>query len=98
MGITSFAVVFFAILVYTVVTKGCESMQQMIVDTSVLQLPREMAVKITTKQVIIREVNDGLLLMPVSQQKWRMRGMFKGGSFTTERYFEQKRADKELEG
>ena len=73
-------------------------MQQIILDTNSLRLPRELAGKIGTDKVMIREVSEGLLLMPMPKQTGRLRGMLKGTGFSTERFFEQKRLDKELEG
>ena len=73
-------------------------MQQLIMETSALQLPKEFVEKIKTERVLVRVVNKGILLMPVPSQKRRLRGMLKDTGFSTERYFEQKRADKELEG
>jgi len=73
-------------------------MQQVIMDTSALQLPQEFAEKIGSERVMIREVNEGVLLTPIPKQTRRLRGMLKGTGFSTSRYFEQKRADKELEG
>ena len=73
-------------------------MQQVIMDTNALRLPRELAGKIGTDKVMIREVSEGLLLLPMPQQTGKLRGMLKGTGFSTERFFEQKRLDKELEG
>jgi len=72
-------------------------MQQIVINTSALQLPKEFAEKIGTERVMIRKVNEGLLLTPMPRHTRRLRGMLKGKGFTTERYFEQKREDKELE-
>lgn len=73
-------------------------MQQIIMDTNALRLPHELAKRIGTEQVMIREVREGLLLMPVLKQPGKLRGMLKGTGFSTDRYFEQKQTDKELEG
>jgi virulence-associated protein VagC len=72
-------------------------MQQMIVNTDTLQLPSELRTKIGTEQVLIRETGDGFLLVPFYEQTKKIRGMLKGSGFSTERFFEQKRADKEAE-
>jgi hypothetical protein len=72
-------------------------MQQIIVNTDTLQLPRELQTKIGTEQVLIRETSEGLLLIPFHKQTAKIRGMLKGSGFSTERFFEQKRADKEIE-
>jgi virulence-associated protein VagC len=73
-------------------------MQQIIMDTNALRLPQEFAEKIDSDRVMIREVNEGLLLTPMPKQTGRLRGMLKGTGFSTERYFEQKRSEKNLEG
>ena len=73
-------------------------MQQVIMDTSALQLPQEFAEKIGTERVMVRKVSEGLLLTPIPKRAGKLRGMLKGTGFSTERFFEQKRADKELEG
>jgi len=72
-------------------------MQQMIIDTSALRLPPEVAGKLRTEQVIIREVDNGFLLMPVQKHTRRLRGMLKGTGFSYDRFMEQRRADKEME-
>jgi hypothetical protein len=72
-------------------------MQQIIVDTSALHLPQTIAGKINANQVAIREVPEGFLIVPVQERSSRLRGMLKGMGFSTERYFRQKQADKELE-
>jgi len=73
-------------------------MEQMIIDTSTLKLPKRLGKKIKTDQVIIRDVSEGLLLTPLPTQSRRLRGMLKNTGFSTERYFAQKCADKDLEG
>lgn len=72
-------------------------MQQMIVNTDTLQLPSELRTKIETEQVLIRETSEGLLLVPFYKQTRKIRGILKGCGFSTERFFEQKQADKEME-
>ena len=69
-------------------------MEQVIVDTSALRLPREFAKKIGTGRVIIREVDEGILLTPIPKQTRKIRGMPKGTGFSTERCFEQKAAER----
>ena len=72
-------------------------MQQMVVDIDSIKLPIDLRVKIGTDQVLIRETDDGFLLAPFHKQAGKIRGILKGSGFSTERYFEQKRADKEME-
>jgi hypothetical protein len=73
-------------------------MEQFIVDTDTLSLPQRFAEKINSEKVCIREVSEGLLLSPVKKESKTLRGVLKGTGFSTQRYFEQKRDDKELEG
>ena len=77
---------------------GGVTMEQVIMETSALKLPSEFAKKIGTKRVMIRIVDEGLLLVPVKIMPQRARGMLKGTGFSTERFLVQKQADKELEG
>ena len=85
-------------IVKTTWTKaGGATMQQMIVDMESLELPVDLRIKIGTEQVLIRETDEGFLLTPFHKQAGKPRGMLKGSGFTTERFFEQKRADKEME-
>ena len=72
-------------------------MQQMIIDTSALALPQAFAEKIGTVQVMLKEVDEGILLTPVKSKRRRARGILRETGFTTERYLAQKKADKELE-
>ena len=73
-------------------------MQQTIINTNALALPKQFAEKIGTERVIVREVDGGLLLLPLQSNTGRLRGMLKGKGFTTDRYILQKKTDKELEG
>jgi hypothetical protein len=70
---------------------------QIILETSALNLPNELLEKIGTKNVLVREVNEGLLLSPVSGQTGKLRGILKDTGYSTERFLKQKREDKELE-
>ncbi|MDR1589711.1 MAG: hypothetical protein LBS51_05905 [Oscillospiraceae bacterium] len=72
-------------------------MYQIIVNASALSLPQEIAGKISTGQVAIREVPEGFLIVPMTKYNGKLRGMLKGTGFSTQRYFRQKSADKELE-
>jgi hypothetical protein len=72
-------------------------MQQIIIETSALRLPEIFAERIGTKQVLLREVSEGVMLVPVKKTAKPLYGLLKGMNYSTERYFEQKRQDKELE-
>jgi hypothetical protein len=72
-------------------------MQQIIVETSALRLPDAFVERIGTRQVLLREVSEGVMLVPVKKTSKPIYGLLKGMNYSTERYFEQKRQDKELE-
>ena len=72
-------------------------MQQAIMDTNALQLPKEFAEKIGTPKVVIRVVSEGILLMPIEKNAKPLRGLIKDAGLTMERFLELKHADKELE-
>jgi len=72
-------------------------MQQVVVEIDSIKLPVDLRGKICTEQVLIRETNDGFLLAPFHQQVGKARGILKGSGFSTERFLEQKRTDKEME-
>ena len=53
---------------------------------------------VKTKMVKIREANGVVTLIPIKEQEeCSLYGFLGEGKFSTERYFEQKRLDKELE-
>jgi len=53
---------------------------------------------VKTKQVKIREADGIVTLIPIQERKESpLRGFLGDGKFSTEKYFEQKRLDKELE-
>ncbi len=72
-------------------------MPQMVVDLESLKLPVDLRLKITTEQVLIRETDEGFLLTPFHKKATSIRGILKGSGFSTERFREQKRMDKEME-
>ena len=72
-------------------------MDQVIVDTNTLRLPRELAKKIRTKRVMVSEVTEGLLITPVPRSAKPLRGMIKDAGLTMEGFLEKKHADKELD-
>lgn len=71
-------------------------MQQVIIDVERLGLPASFIEKIGSRKVIVKEVKDGILLSPV-KTTFNLRGSCKG-KFSTAKYLEQKKMDKELEG
>jgi hypothetical protein len=79
------------------VTLGVMDMQQIIMDTSALRLPEVFAERIGTQQVLLREVPEGVMLVPVKKAAKPLYGLLKGMNYSTARYLEQKQQDKELE-
>ena len=72
-------------------------MEQAIMNKSSLGLPLNLAQKIGTEKIIVREVEGGLMILPLNKQKSNLRGLIKNTGYSTETFFEQKRSDKELE-
>ena len=72
-------------------------MRQMVVDMESLKLPVDLRRKIVTEQILIRETDEGYLLVPFHKQAGKIRGILKESGFSTKRFFEQKQADKEQE-
>ena len=72
-------------------------MQPIIIRTNTLTLPREVVDKLNAEQVMIKEVSGGLLLTPIKSHPRRQRGMLRGKGFTSEKFLEQRREDRELE-
>ncbi len=72
-------------------------MQPIIMDINALALPREMVKKMGADRVMVKEVGDGILLTPIRNHPRKLRGMLKGSGFSTEKFLEQKQADKGFE-
>ncbi|MDR2898089.1 MAG: hypothetical protein LBU99_04670 [Spirochaetaceae bacterium] len=70
---------------------------EQIVTTKSLHLPENLVCKIDSDEVILREVPNGILVVPFRQKTVPLYGMFRDKGFTVDAFLEQKRADKELE-
>ena len=57
-------------------------MRQMVVDMGSIKLPVDLQVKIGTEQVLIRETDEGFLLVPLHKQAGKARGILKGSGFS----------------
>ncbi len=70
----------------------------LILKTEQLRLPESIAQKIKGEKVEIVETDEGILIKPVQDNPIKeLRGFLKGNNFTTEKYLNQKRQEKELE-
>ena len=72
-------------------------MHQVIMEASALALPQEFAKKIGAVQVMLKEVDEGILISPITRKPRKLRGVLKGTGYSTAVFFEQKASDKELE-
>jgi hypothetical protein len=70
---------------------------EQIVSTESLHLPENLVHKIDSDEVILREVPNGILVVPLRKKSVPLYGMFRDKGFTVEKFLEQKRADRELE-
>ena len=68
-----------------------------IVKSENLNLPVEIADKLRGKDIELLEVKEGFLLRPVEDPIKEARGFLKGKLFSTARYFQMKKEDKDLE-
>jgi hypothetical protein len=68
-----------------------------IVNQGELKLPQKIARKLQGKKVQIKETKDGILLQTLNDPIATARGILKGSSLSTEKYFKLKSKDKELE-
>lgn len=71
---------------YNIILKGDE-----------LNLPEIIAKKLKGRKVRIIDEGEKIVITPLDNSILTLRGMFKGGNFSTEKLMEQKRMDKELE-
>jgi hypothetical protein len=62
-----------------------------------LNLPSEIAEKLKGRDVELVEVEEGFLLKPVEDPIKEARGFLKAKRFSTERYFQMKREEEEIE-
>jgi hypothetical protein len=70
-------------------------MQESVINAESLRLPSFAMEKIGSRKVIVKEVAEGILLTPIKPVA-SLRGKY-SGVLSTEQFFAQKRADKELE-
>lgn len=60
-------------------------------------LPEHIAKKLKGCKIEFVETSEGILIKPVEDPIKELRGFLEGSRFTTEKYMEQKKQDRELE-
>jgi hypothetical protein len=76
---------------------GNMKMGKVILKSEQLNLPEEIAIKLRGKEVELIETKEGILLKPVEDSVRMARGVLKGSNFSSKRYMQLKREEKELE-
>lgn len=72
-------------------------MEAIKLENNMLRLPESIARRLRGKLIEVTEVKEGILLKADSNPISEARGFLKGRRFTTQRYFEMKKLEKELE-
>lgn len=72
-------------------------MGTIVLKSEQLNLPKEIAKKLKGKELEVFETKEGILLKPVKDSIKMARGFLKGSRFTSERYMQLKKKEKELE-
>jgi hypothetical protein len=66
-------------------------------ENNMLKLPEKIAERLRGKRIEITQVKEGILLRTSSSPISETRGFLRGRRFTTQRYLEMKKIEKELE-
>jgi len=72
-------------------------MEALKLENNMLKLPERIAKRLRGKRIEVTEVSEGILLKTKSNPISEARGFLKGKRFTTRRYLEMKKPEKELE-
>ena len=72
-------------------------MEAVKLENDMLKLPKKIANRLKGQRIEIAEVKEGILLKAGSNPITEARGFLKGKRFTTKRYLEMKKVEKELE-
>ncbi len=72
-------------------------MGTIVLKSEQLNLPDEIAKKLKGKELELLETKEGILLKPVEDPIKMARGFLKGSRFSSERYMQLKKEEKELE-
>jgi hypothetical protein len=66
-------------------------------ENNMLKLPEKIAKRLKGKRIDVTEVAEGILLKTTTNPISEARGFLRGRRFTTQRYLEMKKIEKELE-
>jgi hypothetical protein len=72
-------------------------MEAVRLENNTLKLPERIAKRLRGKRIEVTEVKEGILLKTSTNPISEARGFLKGKRFTTQRYLEMKKLEKELE-
>jgi len=72
-------------------------MEALKLENNMLKLPERIAKRLKGKRIEVTEVSEGILLKTNSNPISEARGFLKGKRFTTRRYLEMKKLEKESE-
>lgn len=72
-------------------------MGTIVLKSEQLNLPEEIAKRLKGKELEVLETKEGILLKPVKDSIKMARGFLKGSRFSSERYMQLKKKEKELE-
>lgn len=72
-------------------------METVAVRSEQLNLPREIARKLKGKDIQFLETKEGILLRPIKDSIKEARGFLKGSRFSSKKYMQLKKEEKELE-
>ena len=72
-------------------------MEAIKLENNMLRLPERIAKRLRGKKIEVAEVQEGILLKASGHPISEARGFLKGRRFTTQRYLEMKKIEKELE-
>jgi hypothetical protein len=67
------------------------------VETDQIKLPIEIADKLIGKEIQLIEIQDGFMIKTLSDPIKKARGILKNKNFSTQRYFQLKAEDKDIE-
>ena len=73
-------------------------METVVLVSNTITLPDSIAAKLHGKTLAIEETSEGILLKYTDDPIAAAKGFLCGKGFTTEKYLQHKRADKDLEG
>jgi hypothetical protein len=66
-------------------------------ENNMLKLPERIAKRLRGKRIEVTDVEEGILLKSTGNPISEARGFLRGRRFTTQRYLEMKKIEKELE-